>query len=86
MDLIVSVPEFTYLLCMYFRVYISISTEHTLFDVFIDIQDAIMCSFSYTLRFSTLGPVVQSIVSLTSSLVVKMSNVLVSTLSNSQVF
>ena len=34
----------------------------------------------------TLGPVVQSIVSLTSLLVVKMLTVLVSTLSNSQVF
>ena len=33
-----------------------------------------------------LGPVVQSIVSLTSSLVVKMLTVLVSTTSNSQVF
>ena len=32
------------------------------------------------------GPVVQSIVSLTSSLVVKMLTVLVSTISNSQVF
>ena len=34
----------------------------------------------------SLGPVVQSIVSLTSSLVVKMLTVLVSTISNSQVF
>ena len=33
-----------------------------------------------------LGPVVQSIASLTSSLVVKMLTVLVSTISNSQVF
>ena len=33
-----------------------------------------------------LGPVVQSIVSLTSSLVVKMLTVLVSTISNSQLF
>ena len=33
-----------------------------------------------------LGPVVQSIVSLTNSLVVKMLTVLVSTISNSQVF
>ena len=33
-----------------------------------------------------LGPVVQSIVSLTSSLVVKMKTLLVSTISNSQVF
>ena len=33
-----------------------------------------------------LGPIVQSIVSLTSSLVVKMLTVLVSTMSNSQVF
>ena len=33
-----------------------------------------------------LGPIVQSIVSLTSSLVVKMLIVLVSTISNSQVF
>ena len=32
------------------------------------------------------GPVVQSIISLTSSLVVKMLTVLVSTISNSQVF
>ena len=38
------------------------------------------------LHFLHLGPVVQSIVSLTSSLVVKMLNVLVSTISNSQVF
>ena len=35
---------------------------------------------------NVLGPVVQSIVSLTSSLVVKMLTVLVSTISNSQVF
>ena len=33
-----------------------------------------------------LGPVVQSIVSLTSSLVVKMLTILVSTISNSQIF
>ena len=33
-----------------------------------------------------LGPVVQSVVSLTSSLVVKIVTVLVSTISNSQVF
>ena len=33
-----------------------------------------------------LGPVVQNVVSLTSSLVVKMSSVLVSTISYSQVF
>ena len=33
-----------------------------------------------------LGPVVQSVVSLTSSLVIKMLSVLVSTISNSQVF
>ena len=39
-------------------------------------------SFSWEI----LGPVVQSIVSLTSSLVVKMLTVLVSTISNSQVF
>ena len=36
--------------------------------------------------FKDLGPVVQSIVSLTSSLVVKMLTDLVSTISNSQVF
>ena len=45
--------------------------------------------FSYDLliQFTDLqGPVVQSIVSLTSSLVVKMLNVLISTISNSQVF
>ena len=36
--------------------------------------------------FRYLGPVVQSIVSLTSSLVVKMLTVLVSTISNAQVF
>ena len=35
---------------------------------------------------NNLGPVVQSIVSLTSSLVVKMLTVLVNTISNSQVF
>ena len=35
---------------------------------------------------SNQSPVVQSIISLTSSLVVKMLNVLVSTISNSQVF
>ena len=38
------------------------------------------------LQFRNLGPVVQSIVSLTSSLVVKMLTVLVSTISTSQVF
>ena len=37
-------------------------------------------------RYKYLGPVVQSIVSLTSSLVVKMLTVLVSKMSNSQVF
>ena len=37
-------------------------------------------------RFGNQGPVVQSIVSLTSSLVVKLLTVLVSTISNSQVF
>ena len=37
-------------------------------------------------EFPYLGPVVQSIVSLTSSLVVKMLTILVSTISNSQVF
>ena len=37
-------------------------------------------------RHKVLGPVVQSTVSLTSSLVVKMLTVLVSTMSNSQVF
>ena len=36
--------------------------------------------------FIVLGPVVQSIVSLTSSLVVKMLTVTVSTVSNSQVY
>ena len=36
--------------------------------------------------FNILGPVVQSVVSLTSSLVVKMLTVLVSTISNSKVF
>ena len=36
--------------------------------------------------FGSLGPVIQSIVSLTSSLVVKMLTVLVNTVSNSQVF
>ena len=39
-----------------------------------------------TFDWINLGPVVQSIVSLTSSLVVKMLTVLVSTISNSQVF
>ena len=38
------------------------------------------------LMVNDLGPVVQSIISLTSSLVVKMLTVLVSTISNSQVF
>ena len=38
------------------------------------------------IKFYNLGPVVQSIVSLTSSLVVKILTVLVSTISNSQVF
>ena len=40
----------------------------------------------YMAPLGDLGPVVQSIVSLTSSLVVKMLTVLVSTISNSQVF
>ena len=40
----------------------------------------------YVLRMGTQGPVVQSIVGLTSSLVVRMLTVLVSTISNSQVF
>ena len=39
-----------------------------------------------TTKSHNLGPVVQSIVSLTSSLVVKMLTVLVSTISSSQVF
>ena len=37
-------------------------------------------------KFNLLGPVVQSIVSLRSSLVVKMLTALVSTVSNSQLF
>ena len=37
-------------------------------------------------EFSDLGPVVQSIISLMSSLVVKMLTLLVSTISNSQIF
>ena len=37
-------------------------------------------------RLTDLGPVVQSIISLMSSLVVKVLTVLVSTISNSQVF
>ena len=47
------------------------------------------CILSYEIYYrkkNVLGPVVQSIVSLTSSLVVKMLTVLVSTISNSQVF
>ena len=44
-------------------------------------------SYGLLIQFTDLqGPVVQSIVSLTSSLVVKMLNVLISTISNSQVF
>ena len=39
-----------------------------------------------TVNFTSQGPVVQSIVSLTSSLVVKMLTALVSTISNSQVY
>ena len=48
----------------------------------------ISCSAELSTKksFITSGPVVQSIVSLTSSLVVKMLTVLVSTISNSQVF
>ena len=42
--------------------------------------------FSYRNKKKYQGPVVQSIVSLTSSLVVKMLTVLVSTISNSQLF
>ena len=41
---------------------------------------------SAVVEISTLGPVVQSVVSLTTSLVVKMLTVLVGTISNSQVF
>ena len=41
---------------------------------------------SNSFRNNSAGPVVQSIVSLTSSLVVRMLTVLVSTISNSQVF
>ena len=40
----------------------------------------------HLLYYNIQGPVVQSIISLTSSLVVKMLTVLVSTISNSQVF
>ena len=40
----------------------------------------------YSFEIDLQGPVVQSIVSLTSSLVVKMLTVLVRTISNSQVF
>ena len=39
-----------------------------------------------TTGYAYLGPIVQSIVSLTSSLVVKMLTVLISTISNSQLF
>ena len=49
----------------------------------------LMCKFScikQSLLFKGQGPVVQSIVSLTSSLVVKILTALVSTISNSQVF
>ena len=44
------------------------------------------CNFLLDTACIILGPVVQSIVSLTSSLVVKMLTVLVSTISNSQIF
>ena len=40
----------------------------------------------YPNRVANLGPVVQRVVSLTSSIVAKMLTVLVSTISNSQVF
>ena len=42
--------------------------------------------YSKSTLFNNLGPVVQSVISLTSSLVVKMLTVLVSAISNSQVF
>ena len=52
---------------------------------------AVTCAFeedreSLVKCSKNLGPVVESIVSLTSSLVVKMLTILVSTISNSQVF
>ena len=48
-------------------------------------KEIIICCLQNVLP-SMLGPVVQSIISLTSLLVVKMLTVLVSTISNSQVY
>ena len=52
-------------------------------DLFLQILNTQLCVFEH---FYSQGPVVQSAVSLTSSLVVKMLTVLVSTISNSYVF
>ena len=54
--------------------------------MFIVLNWSHLLEFIYSIPCSLQGPVVKSIVSLTSSLVVKMLTVLVSTIFNSQVF
>ena len=82
-EVFVQKSEISYVLWL-FKIFFTLSSMHLALFSLSDLVELLNWVTIETMK--CLGPVVQSIISLTSPLVVKMLTVLVSTISNSQVF